>query len=424
SSTGFVKRTGAGAYSAISNVNIDTETTGTLPITRGGTGATDAQAAINHLLPAQGSNDGRILQTDGTNVSWVDTPTTGITALTGEVTASGSGSVAATIANNAVTSAKILNGTINAADMDFGGVNSATSSFVLKDSTGKFEDFACATTGHVPTWSATGFVCQAPSITETDPKIGANTLNILSKWNGTRLVASGVYENGGNVGIGTSVPNDRLDVQTNASGASVMRVQNSHTSGWSALDFYSSSGVLSGYIGWGNSTSTAPNVMYVGTEVAQPLNFVTSGVARMSIDPLGNVGIGTVSPGAPLDVNGPIKVNASREMASVAANSTTSYTIPDTGRNIRRITLNGNATIRLPVTTDIGTDQAYTLTVRLTQDATGGRTLTWNGNGNTIRWDGGVAPAHSTTANQTTIYQFFYVGGESVWYGSMVWREN
>ncbi len=41
----------------------------------------------------------------------------GITALTGDVTASGTGSVTATIANDAVTSAKILNGTIVSADI-------------------------------------------------------------------------------------------------------------------------------------------------------------------------------------------------------------------------------------------------------------------------------------------------------------------
>lgn len=41
----------------------------------------------------------------------------GITSLTGDVTASGSGSVAATIANNAVTSAKIADGTVTNADL-------------------------------------------------------------------------------------------------------------------------------------------------------------------------------------------------------------------------------------------------------------------------------------------------------------------
>ena len=45
-------------------------TTGTLPITAGGTGQTTAQAAIDALLPSQTSNSGKYLTTDGTNASW------------------------------------------------------------------------------------------------------------------------------------------------------------------------------------------------------------------------------------------------------------------------------------------------------------------------------------------------------------------
>jgi hypothetical protein len=45
-------------------------TTGTLAINRGGTGANTAQGAINNLLPAQAGNAGRMLVTDGTDVSW------------------------------------------------------------------------------------------------------------------------------------------------------------------------------------------------------------------------------------------------------------------------------------------------------------------------------------------------------------------
>lgn len=44
--------------------------TGTLGIANGGTGQTTQQAAINALLPAQSSQAGKVLQTDGTNVSW------------------------------------------------------------------------------------------------------------------------------------------------------------------------------------------------------------------------------------------------------------------------------------------------------------------------------------------------------------------
>lgn len=86
-----------------------------------------------------------------------------VTALTGDVTAAGPGSVAATIAADAVTSAKIADGTIVRADMDFTGVNTSTTSFAMTDGTGKFYSFACATTGHVPTWTVGGFACQAPT---------------------------------------------------------------------------------------------------------------------------------------------------------------------------------------------------------------------------------------------------------------------
>ena len=43
---------------------------GTLGITNGGTGATTANDAINALLPSQTANSGKMLTTNGTNVSW------------------------------------------------------------------------------------------------------------------------------------------------------------------------------------------------------------------------------------------------------------------------------------------------------------------------------------------------------------------
>jgi hypothetical protein len=49
----------------------------------------------------------------------------GMTALTGDVTGTGTGSVAATIANNAVTSAKIADSTITSADILDGTVSNA-----------------------------------------------------------------------------------------------------------------------------------------------------------------------------------------------------------------------------------------------------------------------------------------------------------
>ncbi|MGE5084970.1 MAG: tail fiber domain-containing protein, partial [Bacillota bacterium] len=90
-----------------------------------------------------------------------------ITALTGDVTAAGPGSAAATIAANAVTTAKILDGTILGADLNFTGVNTATSGITVVDSTGKFNNFACGTVGQVATWTVTGWACQTPASSGT-----------------------------------------------------------------------------------------------------------------------------------------------------------------------------------------------------------------------------------------------------------------
>jgi len=45
-----------------------------LPVSEGGTGQTSATNALNSLLPVQASQSGKILETDGTNVSWVTKP--------------------------------------------------------------------------------------------------------------------------------------------------------------------------------------------------------------------------------------------------------------------------------------------------------------------------------------------------------------
>ncbi|MGE3758605.1 MAG: hypothetical protein AB7H97_12655, partial [Pseudobdellovibrionaceae bacterium] len=139
----------------------------------------------------------------------------------------------------------------------------------------------------------------------------------------------------------------------------------------------------------------------------------------------GSVGIGTGAvPATALDVNGTATVNSSYEGISSYVNSTTSYTIPDTTVNIRRITLTGNATITLPAFTT-PTAKVYSLTIFLKQDGTGSRTVTFAGNASdTVKWDSGTAPTISSTANKITILQLTKPSDETVWYGSMTWKEN
>lgn len=82
----------------ITGVNIS-GLTAPLPIADGGTGQATAIAALNALLPTQAGNTGKSLKTDGANTSWGTDTDTGITQLTGDVTAGpGSGSQVATLA--------------------------------------------------------------------------------------------------------------------------------------------------------------------------------------------------------------------------------------------------------------------------------------------------------------------------------------
>jgi hypothetical protein len=163
--------------------------------------------------------------------------TNGITALTGDVTATGTGSVVATIANNSITSAKILDGTILPSDMNLTGTSVATSGIMISNLTGGFTSLVCSTTGFVPTWTVTGFVCQSASAATLSTQITSPTLTnsaiatadtiqaALGKLQAQILaipaslwtvVSGGTNYAGGNVGINTAVPVAKLDITGSA----------------------------------------------------------------------------------------------------------------------------------------------------------------------------------------------------------------
>lgn len=100
----------------------------TVPISKGGTGQTTAQAALNALLPSQAGAAGKNLQSDGTNVSFVADAggtvtsvdvsggTTGLTTSGGPVTSSGTITLAGTLAvANGGTGANTLTGYVKGA---------------------------------------------------------------------------------------------------------------------------------------------------------------------------------------------------------------------------------------------------------------------------------------------------------------------
>lgn len=77
-------------------------------------------------------------------------------------------------------------------------------------------------------------------------------------------------------------------------------------------------------------------------------------------------------------------------------------------------TLTGNVTLTFSAV-DSGKDIGFTL--ELTQDGTGGRTITWPGS---VTWLGGSEPTHDTTADTTTLWTFLSRDGGTTWIGGQL----
>lgn len=168
-------------YDSVNAQLLDTTITNSLGSTATGTTAklnvfTDL---LKGLAPASGGGTTNFLRADG---SWAaPAGTSGITALTGDVTATGPGSVAATIANSAVTNAKMANmadatiksnisgGAAAPSDNSMSAIldyvfGSAQGSILYRDAAG-WNDLGPGTSGHFlqtqgaganPQWAAAG----------------------------------------------------------------------------------------------------------------------------------------------------------------------------------------------------------------------------------------------------------------------------
>jgi hypothetical protein len=126
--------------------------------------------------------------------------------------------------------------------------------------------------------------------TLTNPVTGTGTTNYVPKWtSGSAIGNSAIYDNAGNVGIGTASPNAKLEVN----GAIT----------FSSVDTFGQLVVKA-------ASGATGDMLNIGVDTANSVAFIQSVERGIDVIPLslqrygGNVGIGTTTPVSPLDVNG------------------------------------------------------------------------------------------------------------------------
>ena len=134
----------------------------------------------------------------------------------------------------------------------------------------------------------------------------SGTQNVLFNAGGDSFIR------GGNVGIGTSSPTNRLTISNNGNAAVAFRINDTNAN--------------ASFLSLNASDSDA--AIIAGGTSGIPFDIYTGGSQRMRITSAGNVGIGTSSPSEKLQVIGNIKVNGTSELT--AAGSTSNFVVNNT----------------------------------------------------------------------------------------------
>jgi hypothetical protein len=118
-----------------------------------------------------------------------------------------------------------------------------------------------------------------------------------------------INPNGGNVGIGTTAPANLLSLYGTSNGGNLLTITNPTTNSYSTMQFVGTGDTY--VVGVGNASET-----FYGVANKFMIYDQNAFLPRLVVDSSGNVGIGTTSPTAPLDVNGTIRARSDSYVSS------------------------------------------------------------------------------------------------------------
>lgn len=206
------------------------------------------------------------------------------------------------------TSAKLGIGTTNPSqELHVVGNFRLTGEFVDSNNSGGLSGQILSSTGTGTDWV---------SLSEIQGVDGTGTANYLAKWSDIDTITdSVVYDDGTNVGIGTTSPATKLHITGDITGTNKLLIENTNdgTNSYAGLGFQSDFGhTYHPGILLNSSTNTAyggVDSLNIWQYHSKPITLVTNNVVRAIVTGGGNVGIGTTAPNHKLEVAGNVGVD-------------------------------------------------------------------------------------------------------------------
>jgi hypothetical protein len=160
----------------------------------------------------------------------------------------------------------------------------------------------------VPSGTAAFLFCDGTNVqsSQTTLTLPSGTANGVVYLDGSKVATAGssLVFDGTNLGVGTASPSYRLDV-----------VGSTSTARFGKLTITNDAPFLTGA-----NIDSGANSFAIGASGASPVAFFTNNTERMRLDASGNLGIGTTSPGAKLDVTGTAAISGAVTLSGGTAN--------------------------------------------------------------------------------------------------------